>query len=193
MTDGPVRKRLGDWSRDGNYIVYEVFDPETEADLWYLERTEDGSGWEPHPFLDTPSNEQVAKLSPDGRYVAYVSDESGQDEVYVQPFPEGGRRWTVSNNGGMGHRWSGDGDELFYVEGTDTLMAVEVSTEGEFSAGTPHRLFRHPGLIPGSYYPRYDISKDGQRFLTAEAVAGETAQRSIQVVENWFAEFRGRQ
>ena len=68
--------------------------------LWYLERKEDGSGWEPHSFLQTPFDEQGARFSPDGHYVAYVSNESGQNEVYVRPFPEGGRKVTVSSNGG---------------------------------------------------------------------------------------------
>jgi len=91
---------LSDWSRDGKYLLYHLDDPEIGPDLWYLERKEDGSGWEPHPFLQTPSRENVPRLSPDGRYVAYVSDESGQAEVYVQPFLEGGRKVTVSSNGG---------------------------------------------------------------------------------------------
>jgi len=89
-----------DWSQDGKYLLYDLVDPENARDLWYLERSEDGSGWEPHPFLQTPFSEGAPKLSPDGRSVAYVSNESGQDEVYVQSFPEGGRKVTVSSNGG---------------------------------------------------------------------------------------------
>ena len=76
------------------------------GDLWYLERSEDGSDWEPRPFLQEPSLQAAPKLSPNGRHVAYVSDESGQTEVYVQPFPEGGRKVTVSSGGGSQVRWS---------------------------------------------------------------------------------------
>ena len=91
-----------DWSRDGKYLVFSRRDPEHGYDIWYLERHEDGSGWEEKLFLQTPAMEGYAKLSSDGRYLAYVSDGSGQNEVYVLPFPdgEGGRRVTVSNNGG---------------------------------------------------------------------------------------------
>ena len=114
-----LHEDLSDWSRDGKYLLYQLNDPETGSDLWYLERKEDGGGWEPRPFLQTPFSERAPRFSPDGRYVAYVSNESGQNEVYVQPFPEGGRKVTVSNNGGTKVRWSRDGNELFYVEGTD--------------------------------------------------------------------------
>ena len=185
---------LSDWSRDGKYLLYHLDDPEIGPDLWYLERKEDGSGWEPHPFLQTPSRENVPRLSPDGRYVAYVSDESGQAEVYVQPFPEGGRKVTVSSNGGRKVRWSRDGKELFYVEG-QTLVAVSVLTSPTFSVGSATRLFEHPGLRDGFNYAPYDVSADGQRFILAEPVgeSAEAPEPSIRVVENWFEEFRGRQ
>ncbi|MCH7945387.1 MAG: PD40 domain-containing protein [Armatimonadetes bacterium] len=186
---------LSDWSRDGKYLLYRRTDPETGRDLWYLERGEDGSGWEPHPFLQEPSLQAAPKFSPNGRYVAYISDDSGQMEVYVQPFPEGGRKVTVSNSGGSQVRWSRDGKELFYVQG-EKLMVVAVSTEGEFSAGLPTELFEHAGLRSSLNYPNYDVSLDGQRFILPEPVAyGETEapQSTIRVVENWFAEFKGRQ
>ena len=190
----PAHERLSDWSRDGKYLLYHLDDPETGFDLWYLERNEDGSGWEPHPFLQTPSREYVPRFSPDGRYVAYVSDESGQSEVYVQPFPEGGRKVTVSSNGGTKVRWSRDGKELFYVEG-QTLVAVSVSSGSSFSVGLATRLFEHQGLRPGDNYAPYDVSADGQRFILAEPVGlvADGPEPSIRVVQNWFAEFRDRQ
>ena len=107
----PLSESLSDWSRDGKYLLYHTVDPETGFDLWYLEGNEDGSGWEPHPFLQTPFNEHAAKFSPDGRYVAYVSNESGQNEIYVRPFPEGEGKSTVSSNGGRQPRWSRDGTQ----------------------------------------------------------------------------------
>ena len=95
----PLHKFPADWSRDGKYLLYERVDPETGADIWYLERNEEGSVWVPRPFLQTPFNEEYARFSPNGRYVAYTSDESGHLEVYVQPFPEGGRRKTSFSAG----------------------------------------------------------------------------------------------
>ena len=185
-----------DWSRDGKYLLYLLDDAETGTQLWYLERNEDGSAWEPHPFLHTPFKERAAKFSPDGRHVAYVSDESGQWEVYVRPFPEGGSRSTVSSNGGSQPRWSQDGKELFYVEGS-TLMAVSVSSGPTFSVGSPRPLFENPNLTggPGSLsYPKYDVSADGRQFVLPERVdLGEEApEPSIRVVQNWFEQFRDR-
>ena len=194
LAEAPYNETLSDWSRDGKYLLYHLSDPETRADLWYLERNEDGSGWEPHPFLQTPFSEFVPRFSPDGRYVAYVSTESGQNEVYVQPFPEGGRRVTVSSNGGTKVRWSRDGKELFYVEG-ETLVAVSVSSGSSFSVGPATRLFEHPDLGLGTNYAPYDVSADGQRFILTGPV-GEGADAptpSIRVVQNWYEEFRGRQ
>ena len=184
-----------DWSRDGKYLLYHKSDPETGLNLWYLERSEDGSGWEPHPFLQERSLQTAPKFSPNGRYMAYVSDESGRPEVYVQPFPEGGRKVTVSNSGGGQLRWSRAGKELFYVEG-EKLMVVAVSTEGEFSASSPTELFEHPGLRHSRNNPNYDVSLDGQKFIVAEQVgydATEAPQATIRVVQNWFAEFKERQ
>ena len=191
----PRNELLTDWSRDGKYLLYWLDDPETGGDLWYLERNEDGSAWEPHPFLHTLFNEHAAKFSPDRRYVAYVSDRSGQWEVYVQPFPEGGSQSTVSSNGGTQPRWSRDGKELFYVEGS-TLVAVSVSSGAAFSVGSARPLFEHPNLRdgPGFSHSRYDVSADGRQFVLPELVdLGEEApEPSIRVVQNWFEDFRER-
>jgi Tol biopolymer transport system component len=197
LADTPQNEMPSDWSKDGKYLLYQHTDPETGRDLWYLERSEDGSGWEPHPFLQEPSAQSAPKFSPNGRYVAYISHESGQPEVHVQPFPEGGRKVTVSNSGGRQVRWGRDGKELFYVQG-ETLMAVAVSTEGEFSPGSPKPLFEHPTLTRGrgANYTNYDVSLDGRKFVLAAPVghdATEASPPSIRVVENWFAPFKDRQ
>jgi hypothetical protein len=169
----PRDEFVADWSQDGKYLFYVVADPETGEDIWYLERTEDGSGWKPHPFLQAQSRETGPTLSPDGRHLAYLSDESGRLEVYVQPFPEGGRKATVSSAGGIQLRWRRDGKELLYVDRSGALVAVPVSTSPSFSLGTAKRLFEPPGI--NGYFkipPQYDISADGQRFLVAEPVGG---------------------
>jgi Tol biopolymer transport system component len=193
----PGFELVSDWSRDGRYLLYGIANSTfSNFDIWYLERKQDGSGWEPHPFLETPFMEFLPMISPDGRYLAYVSYESGRSEVYVQPFPQGGRKVTVSSNGGDSVRWRRDGKELFYVE-EETLVAVAVSTVGDFSAGRTTRLFTHPGSLGrvGHRVP-YDVSPDGRRFLLSEPVADDTAEASepsIHVVQNWYEEFRDRE
>ena len=141
-------------------------------------------------MLRTPFDEAIPRFSPDGRHIAYVSNESGQNEVYVERFPEGGQKVTVSSGGGKGARWSRNGQELFYVEG-ETLIAVSVSTASSFSVGSTTLLFDHASL-KNSPVP-YDVSADGQRFILPEPLGGEAAEPSIRVVLNWFEEFRDRE
>ena len=141
-------------------------------------------------FLDTPFDVLAPDLSPDGRFLAYESNESGQHEVYVQPFPRGGGKRQVSTNGGRQLRWRGDSKEVFYVEG-DTLVAVSVTTGPTFSVGSPRRLFDAQDAFVGRGH-RYDVSADGQRFVMVETLE-EPPPPLIRVVENWFAEFRDRE
>jgi hypothetical protein len=121
--------------------------------------------------------------------VAYLSNESGRNEAYVRPFPQGGRKWPISTNGASQVRWSRSGRELFYSE-AGTLVAVPVRTDPQFAAGPATRLFSHPALTnqANSTEPNYDVSADGQRILLPERVGGQ--ERMIHVVQNWFAEFR---
>ena len=193
LVGGPLDDDYPDWSPDGNYMVYEVSgDPKNKGDIRYLKRKTDGGGFEEAVFLSTPHQEGAAKFSPDGRFVAYSSDESGRFEVYVRPFPEGAGKWQVSTNGGTQPRWSRDGKELFYVEGS-ILMAAPLKTTPSFSVSTPVRLFEDERLS-GLLRPNYDISKEGQRFLLQEIVGEEADNpRSIHVIQNWFAEFRDRE
>jgi Tol biopolymer transport system component/DNA-binding winged helix-turn-helix (wHTH) protein len=188
----PAYEILTDWSSDGKYLLFHRSDAQANFDIWYVERSADGNKWgEPRVFLQTPFYEGDPKLSPDGRYVAYVSDVSGEFEVYVESFPEGGGKAAISKNGGTQPRWSPDGKELFYVEG-DTLLAVSVTTTPSFSVGSTTPLFRHPTLYDHTPYPQYDVSNDGQRFILAEH-AGELPMPKIRVVQNWFSEFQRRQ
>ena len=177
---------ISDWSVDGKYILYSI--SERGFDLWYGERNQDGD-YEPHLFLQTPFSERTPKLSPDGRFIVYTSDASGRDEIYVQPFPEGGRRTTVSSNGGQNPRWSRDGRELFYTEGS-TLVAVAVAPGPTFSARSKEYLFEHP-MFAWPYMPQYDVSPDGKRFIIPTPVeADPDAKPMIRVVQNWVEEFR---
>ena len=183
----PAREVAGDWSQDGKYLIYRRNSPQTRADLWYLLR--EGEDWTPHPFVQTPANEGQPRFSPDSRYVAYTSDQSGRQEVYVQSFPEGENVSRISRNGGGYPRWNSNGKELFYVEGI-SLMAVPVSMSPSFSPGEPIRLF--DGVRVGGTQPRYDVSPDGRQFIIAQPV-GDPPRPSIRVVQNWYEEFRARQ
>lgn len=179
-----------DWSADEKFVLFRRDDPKTGPDLWYLQRNDNGSS-EAVPFLQTPFAERAGKLSPDGRYVTYISDESGSHEVYVEEFPVRGGKSQVSTAGGVQPRWSRDGKELFYVE-DGSLIAVRVTTKPNFSIGPRQRLFQSSGLrITPSHLPNYDVSSDGQRFVIPERVESE-APAVIRVVQNWFSEFDNR-
>ena len=183
----PTSERVSDWSHDGQYILYSLQHPRNGHDLWYLKRNADGR-WESYPLLETSFNEKCPKLSPDGRFVAYLSDESGRNELYVRPFPTGGRKWPISSGGAAQIRWSRRSGELFYTE-AHTLIAVGARTMPEFAVGATTRLFSHAGFTDVAD-SNYDVSADGQRVLLPEKV--ETEEPMIHVVQNWFAEFQRR-
>ena len=192
----PRDEITADWHPDGKQLIYHVRDPKTLRDIWYAERQRDGSSAEPVPFLETPFRQQTAKFSPDGRYVAYISTETGQREVYVRPFPDGEGKWQVSENGGVQPRWRRDGKELYYVQPRPrrTLVAVSVALTPSFSVGPAMRLFEDPSLGSGEP-PTYDVSADGQRFVTTERLEDPEPRPppAIHVVENWYEEFRDRE
>ncbi len=187
-----------DWSGAGRYLAYHEENPETQRDIRYLEFGSDGDSSDPITFLNTPAQEQSPKLSPDGRFVAYVSDESGRHEIYVRSFPGGDGRRQASVNGGTQPRWRSDGGELYYVEGEETMMAVPVSTQSGFTLGQPQKLFESEDLLRASTafaWPLYDVSADGQRFLTTTVVEGDddAPPPKIRIVMNWHEEFRDRE
>jgi DNA-binding winged helix-turn-helix (wHTH) protein len=185
MVDGrPLQGFPDAWSPDGKYLIYA---PPWTWTLCRVERNPQGD-WGNSTCWPTSSWEVAASISPDGRFLAYVSGESGMSEVYVRPLLDGGEKWRISTNGGSQPRWSRDGKELFYVEG-NTLLAVSVSTKPPFSFGAATRLFSDPNLDWKYGHPIYDVSADGRRFVLTEPV-GESRQASIHVVQNWFAEFK---
>ena len=180
------------WSRDGNYLAYVVL-AGGHTDLWYLKLKGDGEGFESVPFLATPFGETAPNLSPDGRFLAYCSDESGEYQVHVRPFPSGEGQRQVSTTGGCQPRWSRDGKELFYVEG-DTLIAVEVTSSPNFVAVSTTPLFSDPHLSVGIINEvAYDVSADGRFVLTDSVERTEAERPSIRIIENWYEEFRDRE
>lgn len=160
------------WSRDGRWLLYREIDPKTRGDVWLLPMTEGGG--KAIPYLASPADEREPAFSPDGRFVAYVSDESGEAQVYVQPNPPTGAKWQVSRTGGMWPRWRADGRELFYVQTDSKLVAVEVAAEGSIlRIGRSQELFFVPLRLVNVSGGEYDLSPDGTRFLINEAVGLE--------------------
>jgi len=172
-------------SSDGKLLAFYEVNPTTRRDIWVMSL--DG-GFEATPFLATPASERAAMFSPDGRWLAYVSDESGRDEVYVRPYPEVGQKVQISSGGGSEVVWARSGRELFYRQG-DKMMSVPVETSPEFRAGAPELVFEEPlaSTFRAFGYPRYDVSPDGDRFLmvTQEAERGSS---QLSLVLNWFEE-----
>ncbi len=178
-SDVPIRP--DSWSADGRFILYGRLDPKMRGDLWVLPLEGER---QPFLFLQTPFAEQTPRFSPNGRWVAYTSNDQGRDEVYVQTFPAAGGKWQVSINGGLLPHWRSDGKELFYLSGDNKLMAVEVKPGSSFEAGVPKALFDLAPLRAASVYA---VTADGQRFLFV--TQGEaTANLQFTVVTNWMAE-----
>ncbi|MGE5056141.1 MAG: protein kinase domain-containing protein [Acidobacteriota bacterium] len=179
-------KRLAalDVSRDGKFLLYEDLDPSSAADLWVLPLSGERK---PFPFIKTNYMETSARFSPDGHWVAYASNESGNYEIYVQSFPTPGQAIRISTEGGIDPRWRRDGRELYFVSSDGRLMATEVRTEISFSAGVPKPLFRFSGTTQTnrrSYWP----SPDGQRFLVMKM--SDDSAANIQVTVSWTEALR---
>jgi serine/threonine-protein kinase len=145
------------------------------------------------PFLRTPFNESAARFSPDGRWLAYISDESGRYEIYVQPYPGPGAKLQISTDGGTEPVWNPRGRELFYRNGNKMMVVDVAATQTAFIASKPRVLFDGEYLPTPATTPNYDVSPDGQRFLMIKTGgAGEVAPTQINVVFNWFEELKRR-
>jgi WD40 repeat protein len=175
------------WSPNGQLLAFDDERSSTGRDIWVLrlgDRTED-------MFLGTPYNEGAAQFSPDGRWLAYASNESGHYEIYVQPYPGPGGKLQISTDGGGEPLWNPNGRELFYRSG-NKMMAVEIATQPSFSAGKSKMLFAgqyqaSPSPVPNA---NFDVSPDGQRFLMVKPGGQDQAATQINVVLNWFEELK---
>jgi Tol biopolymer transport system component/predicted Ser/Thr protein kinase len=178
-----------DWSRDGRFLL--VHQPLISYDFAAIPDPLRAGAHQPIPAIPTNSTflETHGQLSPDGRYLAYSSNESGRAEVYVCPFlPAGGHagKWLVSSNGGSQPRWRGDGKEIFYIDPGHAVMAVDTATQPEFRAATPRSLFTSPGLGGSQALFEYDVTRDGKRFLMIGAPEGAVSEPAT-VVLDWEA------
>jgi eukaryotic-like serine/threonine-protein kinase len=174
-----------DWSPDGRYLLYSDNDLNDADDIWAWPLTGDPK---PIPVVSTPFSDQSAQFSPDGKWIAYQSNESGRFEIYVQAFPASGGKWQVSTSGGRSPRWRADGRELFYftpTEDSQAMMAVDIELkERGVELGEPHRLFS-TSMPTGNSYP-YDVTRDGQRFLVQQLLP-QSAAPPLTVILNWTA------
>lgn len=173
------------WSADGRYLVYHEDDPATGSDIWLLQL---GGERKPRLYLRTQFDERTGQISPDGRWMAYTSNESGQLEVYVSTFPEPNRgKWPVSVGGGAQAMWRRDGKELFYVSPEMKVLSVQVKTgPGAFEASRPQLLFTRPraGLSYTNRGVDYAVTADGKRFL-ANTALDEAGSSAMTVLTNW--------
>jgi eukaryotic-like serine/threonine-protein kinase len=181
-----------DWSRDGRFIVFNYIDPKgkTNFDIWVLPLFGDRK---PFPFLQTQFSEGDAVFSPDGHWMAYQSDESGSNEIYVAPFlgqpaaatagPQGGK-WQVSQGGGRVPTWQRDGKGLYYLGSEGKLMEAAVTPKGSaVEVGIPHEILRAGFTVLGLFARTYDVSPDGKRFLVL--TSEETGATPLTLVTNW--------
>jgi serine/threonine-protein kinase len=175
------------FSPDGNLLAFQRPSPTTLRDIWVLSVRDR----KPLPVVQSRATDVAPRFSPDGRWLAYVSDESGRPEVYVQPFAGPGGKRQISTDGGTEPVWNPDGGELFYRIG-GRFIAVPVTTEPAFTTGKPVTLFESDyaaSLFPLTS-PGYDVSSDGQRFLVAKDV--EAPPTEVHIVVNWLEELKGR-
>ena len=174
------------WSRDGAWIVFREGGGLSGGtrDVLY---TRAGGEDTPEPILATAAEERVPSLSPDGRWIAFVSDQDGTNQVYVRPFPDGDGEWRISAEGGIEPLWSPRDDEIFYRSDEQMMMAASVETTPSFALLGERRLFGTDAYRTENNHRAYDVTSDGQRFLMIRATdeGGELVW-----VQNFFEELR---
>ena len=188
LTNDELSPSVTSISPDGT-LAFSSLNPTGENDLGIVELQGERNIT---VFLKTPFDEGNPAISPDGRWVAHLSLESGRSEIYVRPFPGPGGKWQISTEGGVAPVWARNGRELFYASSpTGQLMAVDITTQPTFQAGTP-RVVLEEGfrLVAGAQGANYDVSPDGQRFLMVQG--GEANLTELNVVLNWFEELKQR-
>jgi eukaryotic-like serine/threonine-protein kinase len=184
-----IQQFLDDWSPDGRYLVYDLgtIGQKTGVDIWALPLFGDGK---PFPYIAGPGDQSFGQFSPDGKWVAYNSNETGRDEIYVAPFPWTGAKWQVSNAGGLRPRWRRDGKEIiFQVPGTGRMMSVETNTHGSsFEFGEVRTLFEGYNFSPSNASAQWALSSDGQRMLNI--TTGATGALPLTMIQNWKGELK---
>jgi Tol biopolymer transport system component len=186
LTTGSGVQTPGSFSSDGKWLVYTGIFPATGSDIFALHL---GGDRKPRAVVKTPMVEDYPRVSPDGHWLAYVSNESGRYEVLVQSFPEARGRTQISTSGGIEPVWSRDGRELFYLQ-RDAMMAVEIRTSPTFGAGTPRKLFEGRYVVSPNGVASYDVAADGRRFLRVQPMHPDPPTHQIQVTLNWLEDLK---
>jgi serine/threonine-protein kinase len=186
MIDPGMSVQPASWTADGRRLALGVSNQKTGEDVWVLDLE---VGPDPVPFLATRFGERHPSFSPDGRWLAYTSDESGHWEVFVRPYPGTGGRTQISTDGGNEPLWSRDGTELFYRSGGKLMAAAVSEADGRLRVGSPTALFEDPferstGVTPDQ--PFYDVSPDGTRFAMIRPDPSSNDQRPLRIVIDWF-------
>jgi serine/threonine-protein kinase len=192
--DGARWQQPYSFTADGSLLLLQQSEQGVKHDLWVLPLAEGGEPW---PFLATPVEEYHPAISPDGRWLAYVSQETGREEIYVADFPEGRTRRLVSVAGGSGPAWTADGLELFYIqpaEGQSAMISVRAAAGDDIiQFGRPRELFRGPFVSELMPFGRmYDVTPDGQRFLMVRRPEQDRSLERVVVVLNWLEEVKSR-
>ena len=173
------------FSPGGEWLAISESHPETGWDIWMLPLVGERS---PSPFVVTAANERFSRFSPDGRFVAFVSDDSGRDEVFVLPFPEPGQKLSISPGGGTAPVWSRDGRRLFYRMGKQVL-AADIRYEPVLAVSAPSLLFEGDFWTETDHFAEYDVGPDDLGFVMVQS-DDTPAQRQVHVMLNWFDELR---
>jgi serine/threonine-protein kinase len=168
------------WAPDGKKLIFTERSPSTGRDLMILHVNDDKRT---EPFLQTPYNEGAARFSPDGRWISYVSDETGRPEIYVRPFPGPGSKWRISSDGGTEAMWSRDGREIFFRDGYK-MYAVDIDTRSAFRPGKPRLLFERR-YTKAIWSAVYDVAPDG-RFIMHLESEESSAEPQVNVIVNWM-------
>jgi Tol biopolymer transport system component len=187
LTTGDYRHQPLCWSPDGKMLVFhQNYHPATGWDVLVLQVEGEPRQW---PLLNTSSDEYQPALSPDGRWLAYVSNESDRNDIYVTTFPTASAKWPISTGGGIQPVWAPSGKELFYRNGNE-MMVVGIATSPTFTPTNPTLLFKgnyHQGAIYGR---NYDIAPDGRRFVMLKELDPESVPQNINIILNWFEELK---
>jgi len=188
LLESDAVKFPSDWSRDGRYILFTSADPKgkTKFDIWVLPLFGDRK---PYPYLQTQFSNASAVFSPDGHWVAYESNESGSNQVYLSPFPSGGGKWQVSQGGGSQAEWKRDGSALYYLAPGGNLIEVSIKEKGPaVEIGTSRQLFQAPVAQSAAFGRAYSVAPDGKRFLVDKAEQGSSPPLTL--LTNWTKDLK---